>query len=331
MHFLFSSGVRLLIVACVLIILGIGIGYWVLPHKKSLSVHATDVRQQNYGGQFTSQLLECAELPQHISIGQRVELEKDITALIKKGENEGVLAKAAVYFRDLNNGPWFGVNEDTPFYPASLLKLPLAMGIYWQAEDDPRVLTQQGVYESDRKDHEAQQAFGSDIRLQDGATYTVAELIDIMLQESNNEAALILSQIVGEDRILQVYRDFNITPPTPGQDYRISSHTFASFFRILFNATYLDRVFSEKLLETMTHSSFVRGIVAGVPNTVKVAHKFGTREIDATGTRQLHDCGIIYAPSKPYTLCVMTEGTDYDALADFIADVSRLVYENVAE
>ncbi len=79
------------------------------------------------------------------------------------------------------------------------------------------------------------------------------------------------------------------------------------------------------MLETMSHSSFTKGIVAGVPEDVLVSHKFGEAPLK-TGEVQLHDCGIVYAQQSPYLLCVMSQGSDYEALADFIARVSQAVY-----
>ena len=35
----------------------------------------------------------------------------------------------SVYFRDLNNGPLFGINEKERFTPASLLKVPLMIAV----------------------------------------------------------------------------------------------------------------------------------------------------------------------------------------------------------
>jgi len=38
---------------------------------------------------------------------------------------------------------------------------------------------------------------------------------------------------------------------------------------------------------------------------------------------QLHDCGIVYAPEKPYLICVMISGRSLNAEADLLAEISR--------
>jgi beta-lactamase class A len=328
MNSLTKTPLRALSTASCLIAIGIIIGFWVIPHDSHEAKPAVgDIRQAENAGRLTNQLLECAELPEGLSIGGRINLEQEIREKMDALKQEGKLTQGAVYYRDLNNGPWFGINEDTLYYPASLLKVPLAMAFYSRDQENPGFLQESAVFESTGQDFEAAQAFGSPKRLEDGKEYSIEELVMSMLQDSSNEAALILAQIAGEENVLDVYEDIGIPAPQFGKDYQISVHTFGSFFRILFNATYLDRIHSEKMLEVMTHSGFTQGIAAGLPSEITVAHKFGTREVG--GVRQLHDCGIVYAPEKPYILCVMTQGTDYDMLADFIKDVSETVFKTV--
>jgi beta-lactamase class A len=309
--------------------LGIAIGYAIgfyQPHTQPVQI-ITEKRQSE--GQLTNQLLECAELPEVLSIGNRINLEQQISEKIEALKKEGKLTKGAVYYRDLNNGPWFGVNEEDLYYPASLLKVPLAMGFYWQAEGDPSLLTSKHLFKRAGEDLDMGTAFASARRLEDGTEYTVEELLTFMLQDSSNEAALLLAEIAGQEKVLEVYDDLGIPEPTYGQDYQISVHTLGSLFRIIFNATYLNRINSEKLLTTMTESGFTEGLEKGVPPEITVAHKFGVREVD--GIRQLHDCGIVYAPGKPYILCVMTQGSEYDVLANFIKEVSAEVYSAVTQ
>lgn len=280
---------------------------------------------------LTSPLLECGELSQSISDQTLSSLRSAVQKLMTTRQESGDLSFASVYFRDLNNGPWFGINESEEFFPASLLKLPLAMSFYNKAEDDPSILTKEITYTPDPSTASQIQPFGPTRNVEQGKMYTVKDLLDIMLQESSNEAAVALSNIVKPAQITDVYHNLGLVPPIFGQDYKIDTHKYASFFRILYNATYVNKSSSESILKSLTDASFKDGLVAGVPQGVLVAHKFGSRQVDASGnTVQLHDCGIIYAPQKPYILCVMTQGTDFTTLAGFIKSVSESVYKNVA-
>lgn len=315
----------------------LGVGMWIGAHvqttKASTEAKAgsSEIRQSGVRGGYTNPLLECRELPQTVSIGERIALQEKVSSMLEEWKSAGKITDGAVYFRDLNNGPWFGVNEDKKFTPASLLKIPLAVSYYWRAEDEPEILQSTILYQKTADNFEANQPYGPTHALENNTTYTIEELITLMLQESSNEAALALSQIAGVEQIQKVYRDFGQAEPSLGADFIIDVRTYASFFRTLFNATYLDRRDSEKILGLLAQSTFREGIVAGVPADVAVAHKFGTREFNGqAATRQLHDCGIVYAGEIPYLLCIMTQGRDFSVLAEFIKEVSAVVYKNVS-
>ncbi|MES2965841.1 MAG: serine hydrolase, partial [Bdellovibrionota bacterium] len=107
---------------------------------------------------------------------------------------------------------------------------------------------------------------------------------------------------------------------------RVSS--YSSIFRILFNATYLDAKHSSMALDLLTRSKFMKGLRAGLPTDIKIAHKFGERGFG--DDFQLHDCGIVYVPKTPYLLCVMTRGKAFDDLSEAIRNISDVVYRNVS-
>ncbi len=298
--------------------------------RNDASVFASDVRESSTTAGLTNPLLECRELPEGITLGERISLQSGIEKLIADGLQKGTVTHAAVYYRDLNNGPWFGVNESEPFYPASLLKLPLAMSLFREAEVRPDILTGQFQYEKMQTSYEHDQVFqSSQASLENGKVYSVSDLVKIMLQESSNEAAILLSQILGFDHIAKIYSDLSIAPPREDADYQIDAHTFGSFFRMLYNATYLSRSNSEQLLSIMTHSAFRQGLEAGAPG-ITVSHKFGTREVEGIRLKQLHDCGIVYLPSNPFIMCVMTQGTDFTHMAEFIRDATSLVVNGIS-
>ncbi len=118
----------------------------------------------------------------------------------------------------------------------------------------------------------------------------------------------------------------NVTLPSSGL---LTAKQYGTFFRILFNSSYLDYDDSEKALSLLNDSTFVQGLRAGVPTNVQVAHKFGERWDYGNSEKELHDCGIVYYPGHPYLLCVMTQGTNFDDMASAIANISRFVYMQV--
>jgi beta-lactamase class A len=110
---------------------------------------------------------------------------------------------------------------------------------------------------------------------------------------------------------------------------QVSPRAYASFFRRLYNATFLTRELSERALDILSKTDFADGLRAGVPADVVVAHKFGERGIYEDGRVvgvELHDCGIVYAPAGPYLICVMTGGSDEKTLEAIICEISARVW-----
>ena len=159
--------------------------------------------------------------------------------------------------------------------------------------------------------------------------YTVDELIRRMIVYSDNMAYNLLNDNVNGSVVMSVYNDLgvDISSAQANPNGNIISVTgYSSFFRILYNSSYLNRDMSEKALKYLSQSVFTQGLVAGVPNDIVVSHKFGERQYLDTGEKQLHDCGIIYDPDTPYLLCVMTRGNNFSNLISTIKNISNMVY-----
>jgi len=238
-------------------------------------------------------------------------------------------AKTSVYFRELNDGLWFSVGDTQQYIPASLRKVPLMIAILKQAERENGLLDRQVKFEQS-SDDTSRQNFKPSQSLVFGNAYTVKDLIYRMIVYSDNNAFTILTKIVNPKELMRAYSNLRILDPqNTNSDNFLSVQTYESFFRVLYNCSYLSREASDWALEILSKSEFKTGLVAGVPAGVKVAHKFGEKSGAEDGTVQLHDCGIIYYPNHPYMLCVMSKGPDFAALNDEIAGVSRIVYSEI--
>lgn len=239
---------------------------------------------------------------------------------------------ASVYFRDLNNGQWLGVNEKEPFASASLVKLPVFISFLKQAEDDPSINNKVvQVLASDVSRYADQFIKPKDL-LVAGQSYTLHDLAERMIKESDNAAMVILLRNIDPKYRNEVFKAIGVSFEPSNDDLMIRVKDYAAFFRVLFNSSYLSRTSSEYALKILSETNFVQGLVAGVPSTISVAHKFGERSNYIGGlpvSRQLHDCGIIYYPNKPYILCVLTRGSDYTAQESFVRDISTFFYQEV--
>ena len=260
-----------------------------------------------------------------------LETRNAIAELIDARRDEGI-DSASVYFRDLVRGPVFGIAELEPFAPASLLKLPLAFVFLAVADDMPEILETNVGYtgETAVNDQRMQPAESA----QPGVSYRIRELLRMMLAHSDNASYQTLESYISEaeDRARvrhEVFQELGVIDPKDRLETTLSVRGYASLFRILYNASYLSAAHSQLVLEWLSSSPFKAGIVAGVPEDVAVAHKFGERD-RPDGSKELHDCGIVYYPENPYLLCIMTRGTDWDVQTSLIAEISRRVYQEVS-
>ncbi len=271
---------------------------------------------------LTSPLLDCEIFDSTVNT-QVNTLKKNVNDLIESLPE--TVSEVSVYYRDLNNGPSFGINEQDKFAPASLLKVPLMIAYLKKVETNPDLLQEKIGYSG-------QHYLGDNLPQQDtltkGENYTVDNLLYRMIALSDNIAFETLLNHISPDDIKKVHKDLDIIYPnnnTP-DDY-ISVKSYAGLFRVLYNATYLNQQMSEKALQYLTQTDFHLGIQAGIPKNITSALKFGLRDINEQGTIQIHDCGIIYGSKKPYLLCVMTKGENRDELIRTIQQISSDIYQ----
>jgi beta-lactamase class A len=296
---------------------------------------ATAMQEFRQGGyRFINPLLECEDDDMRQSSEIRsfeADLQKHVDALLKSGRATHV----SVYYRDMKNGPWLGVNENELFTPASLLKVPLMVAVFMTADRDRRALEKPILVPADMRDTNNVAVYKPAESLARGRTYTTDEVVRHMIRFSDNDSAVLLLQNVDWKVLERTYKDLDVNiPDVANPENFMTLKAYASVFRVLYNATYLPKDLSERALDLLTQTDFRRGLSAGVPEGVLVAHKFGTAFYKTSPqgtTKQLHDCGIVYHPTHPYLVGVMTRGKDYEDLAGVVSGISRFVYDRVDE
>jgi len=277
-------------------------------------------------------------------------LADSLTAYIASTTAHGAAESVSVYFRDLNNASWTGVNENDTYTPSSMLKVVAMMAALKLAEQNPSLINEQLPYIASSSPFT--QYYEPDDNMKTG-DYSVQDLIGSMIRYSDNNAldSLLSDQAINNEfsEIYGLYR-LPVYSATDTTDF-MSPKSYSGLFISLYNSTLFPWDLSEQVLNLLANTTFTQGLAAGVPAGTVVAHKFGENSDVQGGTggnqasaqssgtvvdRELHDCGIIYAPGKPYILCVMTKGSgagaassSFPTLAGVIAGVSKLVYGQV--
>lgn len=267
-------------------------------------------------------------------------LEDSLKKYFNSEKSSGRLIDVGVFFRDLEDGPTFDIDANKLFISASLIKLPTVMTVMRIADQYPDFLNKKVFYEKEISSEN--QDFAPENKLQVGKSYSIDELVSRTLQYSDNAAnELLVYEIVKfnpkEDMILNTFKDLGLMLPGDVSQGDLSTKSFSFLLRLLYNASFLSKQSSEKILSLLDKANFKYGLQGGVPEDVRVASKFGERELDFVSKEgkplgsiaELHDCGIVYYPKNPYLLCVMTKGRDFKDLSRIISKTSEMVYKEV--
>lgn len=304
------------------ILLGIGLTRLYNPSDNE------DLGELRLGGyKYTNPLYECSTNEAYGSkefIKLQGKLENEINLSLGKGPTTHI----SVYFRDLNKGSWFGINEKEDFSPASLLKIPIMITYFKEAENDPKILKKEIEYNLPLEQREAKPVIKPADPASIGNKYTVEQLIEKMLIYSDNNSLGLLTKNISRKKIDDVSLDIHIPRASTLNDF-MNVKEYSTLFRVLFNSSYLNEFYSEKALQMLTKSDFNEGLRKPIPQSIPIAHKFGERNINGSPVTQLHDCGIVYYPDHPYLACVMTRGTDFKQLEKEIQNVSRIIYDEI--
>ncbi len=281
------------------------------------------VREKDSNYKFINPLLSY-DLPESKEFGEYLQLSRKLSDLIDSDKNQNLATDVSVYFRN-SKGRWVGINDNERYYPASLLKVVVMMAYYQQAQTNPEILDKQLTYTPEIQNQVTTSEFNTPSTLKLGDSYKIDDLIRGMIVDSDNGATFTLINSLNGKDLDEIYSDFGLKSPNSTNNYEISAKDYSLFFRILYNATYLNREYSEKALSLLSQASFKDGLVAGLPAKTVVAHKFGEHIVDQS-TLELHDCGLIYA-KQSFLLCVMTRGGKVEDLERVIRDITALAYK----
>lgn len=206
---------------------------------------------------------------------------------------------------------------DSRYVAASTVKVAVAAYVYKQIElgkiDPEKTL----VYTS--ADYEA--GTGSLQASAVGSKFKVSYLLDRMIKVSDNVATNILIRTYGRSNI-QAYLNANGLSEINLVKNEVSPTVMAKLLSKIYNTEIVSVASRDALIGLMTGSLDATRIVAGVPTSVKVAHKIGTQ------VAAISDIGVVYLPDNNYILSVYSKKVvgEVDAKA-VIKEISRLVYE----
>lgn len=275
----------------------------------------------------------------------------------KLEERVALLAKAhkgkvAVAVKHLTTGEEFYLNADEVMPTASLIKLPVMVEAYWQAEEGKAKLDTTLTLKKDDK------VPGSGIltgHFSDGATFPLRDAVRLMIVFSDNTATNLVLDRIGipstnarmaslglkETRVnAKVFRADTRIDQERGKKYGLGSTTAREMVKLLELIDAGKMVTPAACKEMLGHLKACddkEKMTRLLPPGTVVAHKTGS--VNASKT----DAGIIYVPdpadkkkTQPVAVCVLTDENDDkrwvpdNAGQVTIARIAKEVYDHFA-
>lgn len=244
------------------------------------------------------------------NFASREELLQELDGLV--GGEDG---KFGIYVVELDTGESYGIDEGQGFQAASTVKVPILADLYQEIEAGNVSREELMTYTSD--DYE--EGSGSIQYTDFGSVWTVAELAQKMMKESDNVAKNMLIRRLGIDQINAfIYEQGsawdlvnNLTTPV----------SIANMLERMYENQITDQADTGEMFDLMTNTDFEDGLPRFLPG-VRIAHKTG-----AWGN-SVSDAGIVFLEGKPYIICVYSDDNPSpdDALAT-IGTISLDVYD----
>ncbi len=257
---------------------------------------------------------------------------------IQQAKKEGKAEKIYVYVEDLQTGESVGVNEDRAVFAASLRKVATLLSFLKTAETNKSIILEQEIIFTQKvKDSISKVTEGNEEypplknHLVVGKKYKVNTLLERMILYSDNDAGALLIQAFPEINAASENLVISLEIGKPHNANFFSVKNTTKMFSMLYNRSYLNEEMSEKALKLLIDSEYKKGLVAGIPGEVKVAHKYGNFTYNSpTGNKAvISDCGLVFS-ENPYTICVVASGVDMDISKpeEVIKDISAIIYNN---
>lgn len=243
----------------------------------------------------------------------------------------------SIYFEYFPTGANIAVNKDEKVWPASLIKIPVAMAMMKKVQDKKWKLDNELVILDDDKDSE----YGELYKTPSGTTLTIKKFLEESLINSDNTAHFVLLRNLDGPELEEVYVHLGMDDvidalkkaPSKKEevDNRITAKRYSIFFRSLYSATYLDQEYSNLFLEILSKApKDLAG--AGLPDGIPFVHKTGVRVDEAVRA----DSGIVYVPGRPYLLTIMIQkkgkgDLDQEEVNAIFKQIGEKVYTYVTE
>lgn len=259
---------------------------------------------------FKSEVIELGGVGAN---SEQKKLAEDVVENFKKktGKLSGIYGLFVV---DLEDGYYFGVNENETFQAASLIKLPVIVEMYRKGEEG---FDLDGLYIL--KEDDKLGGTGSLQYKKAGYEITYRQLLKKMGEESDNTAYNIIVKTLGEDKMKEKIKEFGMES-TSFDENETSPKDIGILFKDLWEGDILSKKGKEELFKILINTGFEKHLPVGIPKDIKISHKVGFE------VHVINDAGIVWG-QRPYVVVILSKGVIEAEANEIIPGISRDIFE----
>ena len=223
----------------------------------------------------------------------------------------GFQGDVGIYIKSLKTGRVVQINADTVFPTASMIKVPILLGIIDKIQSKELSYHQPLIYK-DSLLYEGEDILGS---FKNNEKIELSKVLMLMLTTSDNTASLWLQSIAGTGtRINQIldslgYNSTRVNSRTLGREANRSLYgwgqTTPKEMATIFEAIYKKQIFGEegstKMMRLLSRNYWDEEGLSQIPPTIEVFSKNGA--VNASRSEVL----LVNAPHHPFIVCIITK------------------------
>jgi beta-lactamase class A len=245
----------------------------------------------------------------HITYSQKTDkkLQTKLEEAIK-----GFNGEIGIYVKNLRTGKTVAINADTVFPTASIVKVPILVGVMDKIEKGELKYDQELLF----RDSLAYSSYDVVANLKDTAKILLKKVVMLMLTTSDNTASLWLQGLAGTGARINAIldslglKDTRVNSRTPGREaFRTKygwGQTTPKEMGIIFEKIYRNELFSplacDRMMRCLGRNYWDENeAISVIPPTIEVFSKNGC--VNAVRSEAL----LVNAPNNPYILCVFTK------------------------
>jgi beta-lactamase class A len=233
-------------------------------------------------------------------------LQNDIAKLL-----QGFNGEVGVYVYDLSKNKIAAVNADTIFPTASMVKVPIFIGLMHKIHNGELAYHQNMLFTDSVRYAEGQEILAS---FKDSQMIPLNNLVMLMMSMSDNGASLWLQGLSGGGSQINKYMDSldmkytRVNSRTPGRKENYNQYGWgqttpremATLMKLIVENKIIDKQISERMLRMMSRQFWDEDAISEIPPYIFVADKSGA--VDQTRDEVLYVNG-----PHPYIFCICTK------------------------